>query len=217
MIVALSGALVPGPLLTYTVIKTLETPKRSYLIGSLVILGHACIEGLIVIGILKGFALILKNEIVIKSIGTLGGGFLIFMGLDIILKIKQRKFKTPFNTDKKTQEGGSLVKISNPVLGGALISMSNPYWWIWWSTIGFGFLLQYNISLLNWQGLISFYLGHEMGDLAWYATVSILISLGKKRINERLYKLLLVICSIIIIGFGIFLITTSLLKQHQLA
>ena len=218
MIVALSGALVPGPLLTYTVIKTLETPKRSFLIGGFVILGHAFIEGFIVIGILLGFSFILKNEIVIKIIGTLGGGFLIYMGLDIIFKIKQNRFKTPFNAEKNKDdpEPRSLVKISNPVLGGALISMSNPYWWIWWATIGFGFMLQYKISLLNWQGLTSFYFGHEMGDLAWYATVSSLISIGKKKINDKLYKVLLLFCSIFIIGFGFFLMITSLLKQHQI-
>ena len=214
MLVALSGALVPGPLLTYTVIKTLETSERSFLIGFLVILGHACIEGFIVVGILLGFSFILKNEIVIKVIGTLGGSFLLYMGADIILKIKQGKFKTPFNAvagDNKS-EPESLTKISNPVLGGALISMSNPYWWIWWATIGFGFMLQYKISLLNWQGLISFYFGHEMGDLAWYATVSSLISIGKRRINERLYKILLIICSVVIIGFGVFLMFATFLK-----
>jgi len=220
MIVALTGALVPGPLLTYTVIKTLETKRRSYLIGALVILGHACIEGFIVVGILKGFSFVLKNGLVVKLIGTFGGGFLIYMGIDIVFKIKKGNFKTPFdanetNSNRYNSEPKSLVKISNPILGGALISMSNPYWWIWWATIGFGFMLQYNISLSNWQGLTSFYFGHEIGDLAWYLTVSSLISIGKKRINEKLYKLLLIICSTIIIGFGIFLIATTLLQNHN--
>jgi len=99
------------------------------------------------------------------------------METDIILKIKKGNYKTPFdiNTNNTDTEPESMIKISNPVLGGALISMGNPYWWIWWATIGFGFMLQYNISLSNWQGLTSFYFDHETGDLAWYVTVSSLI------------------------------------------
>ncbi|RKY02123.1 MAG: hypothetical protein DRP54_02420, partial [Spirochaetes bacterium] len=94
MIVALSGALVPGPLLTYTIIKTLETSKRGYLVGFWVILGHALIEMIIIVGILMGFSVILTNHIVVKAIGTAGGAFLIYMGMDIVIKIIKRNYKT---------------------------------------------------------------------------------------------------------------------------
>ena len=213
MIVAMSGALVPGPLLTYTIIKTLESTSRGYLTGFKVILGHAIIEGLLVTGILLGFSLILTRVPVVRAIGLIGGGFLIYMGIDILVKINSEKFSTPFEKEKEDgRENGSIMKISNPVLGGALISMSNPYWWIWWATIGFGFMLQYNLSIKNWQGLSLFFFGHETGDLLWYVTVSSLIHLGKKKINQKLYTLLLGLCSIVILGFGVFLILKVILK-----
>ncbi len=211
MIVALSGALVPGPLLTYTIIKTLESTSRGYLTGFKVILGHAIIEGFLVTGILFGFSLILTRVSVVRVIGLIGGGFLIYMGTDILVKIKSRKFSTPFEKENK-KENGSIMRISNPVLGGALISMSNPYWWIWWATIGFGFMLQYNLSIKNWLGLSIFFFGHETGDLLWYATVSSLIHLGKKKINRKLYTVLLGLCSAVILGFGVFLILKVILK-----
>ncbi len=135
------------------------------------------------------------------------------MGTDILVKIKSKKFSTTFEKEKGDREGnGSIMKISNPVLGGALISMSNPYWWIWWATIGFGFMLQYNLSIKNWQGLSLFFFGHEAGDLLWYATVSSLIHLGKKKINRKLYTVLLGLCSAVILGFGVFLILKVILK-----
>ncbi len=207
-IVALSGALVPGPLLTYTIIKTLETRNKGYLTGFKVIAGHALIEAGIIVGILFGLSLILTNRIVVITIGVSGGLFLLYMGIDIIYKVKNKKFSNPFEkTDNtNTSNNPSITKLSNPIIGGALISMSNPYWWIWWATIGFGFMIQYNITLQNWKGLLSFYTGHESGDLLWYATVSTLIFIGKKRINQKLYTIMLIICSIIISGFGAFLI-----------
>jgi len=39
-VVALSGALMPGPLLTYTVARTVRTPRRGWLTGALVIAGE---------------------------------------------------------------------------------------------------------------------------------------------------------------------------------
>jgi threonine/homoserine/homoserine lactone efflux protein len=83
--------------------------------------------------------------------------------------------------------------------------MSNPYWWIWWATVGFGFMLQYRISFVNWQGLLFFLIGHEMGDLLWYVMISTLVFMGRHRINERIYKGILIGCSAVIIGFGFFL------------
>jgi len=266
MIVALSGALVPGPLLTYTIIKTLETSKRGYLVGFWVILGHALIEMIIIVGILMGFSVILTNHIVVKAIGTAGGAFLIYMGMDIVIKIIKRNYKTPFSSDCNTRiytvkvssiskgdnqqkdrdcdesfnaeilkdnytrrselstsgersdkksDSKSILRISNPILGGALVSMSNPYWWIWWATVGFGFMLQYRISLTNWQSLTSFYVGHETGDLLWYALVSTLVYLGRRRINQRFYIILLGFCSVVIIGFGIFLAITAFFKSGK--
>jgi len=263
MIVALSGAMVPGPLLTYTIIKTLETSKRGYLVGFWVILGHALIEMVIIVGILMGFSVILTNHIVVKSIGTAGGAFLVYMGMDIVIKIIKRNYKTPFSSDSNAQiytakvssiskgdnqqkdkncdesfnaemnytgrselstsgersdnksDSKSILRISNPVLGGILVSMSNPYWWVWWATVGFGFMLQYGISLANWQSLTSFYVGHETGDLLWYALVSTLVYLGRRRINQRFYTILLGFCSVVIIGFGIFLAITAFLESGK--
>jgi threonine/homoserine/homoserine lactone efflux protein len=90
-------------------------------------------------------------------------------------------------------------------MGGVLVSMSNPYWWIWWATVGFAFMTQYRISFLNWPALLVFVIGHELGDLGWYFTVSVLVFLGKSRINLKVYHLVLLICGIFLAGFGVYL------------
>ena len=56
-LVALTGAMAPGPLLTYTIIKSVKTRKRGYLMGLWIIIGHAFLEMGIIILLLLGFSL----------------------------------------------------------------------------------------------------------------------------------------------------------------
>jgi len=91
------------------------------------------------------------------------------------------------------------------VLGGILVSMSNPYWWVWWATIGGAFMLQYDISFRNWPLLLAFLAGHEAGDLGWYWLVSAIVSLGRRGITDRIYRIVLLACAAVMAGFGVFL------------
>ena len=56
-LVALTGAISPGPLLTYTIVKSVDGGKRGYLMGLWVILGHAILEMPLVIFLLLGFSM----------------------------------------------------------------------------------------------------------------------------------------------------------------
>jgi threonine/homoserine/homoserine lactone efflux protein len=215
LIVALSGAMVPGPLFTYTIIKTLNTKRRGFLVGAWVIGGHALLETAIIVCILLGFSTFLKNKLIIRIIAVLGAGFLLYMGITIIKDVVQNRIPKMLNAESRFEREGSSrrrFQLSNPVLGGILVSMSNPYWWIWWATVGFGFMLKYQISFRNWPALVSFLIGHEMGDLLWYLLISTLVFMGRHRINEKTYRIILLFCSVVIIGFGIFLGTSSFLQ-----
>ena len=83
--------------------------------------------------------------------------------------------------------------------------MSNPYWWIWWATVGSAFMVQYRIGWGSWPLLAAFFVGHEAGDLAWYLTVSSLMHWGRRRISPRFYRGILGGCGIFIIAFAIYL------------
>jgi threonine/homoserine/homoserine lactone efflux protein len=83
--------------------------------------------------------------------------------------------------------------------------MGNPYWWVWWVTIGAAFLVRFDIGITTWPTLAAFYLGHELGDLAWYTAVSTAVSLGRRRIGSRVMGVMLGICGVGIIGFALYL------------
>ncbi|MEE4274843.1 MAG: LysE family transporter, partial [Thermoleophilia bacterium] len=72
------------------------------------------------------------------------------------------------------------------VLGGVVSSLSNPYWSIWWATIGLSLLTK--AYALGAAALVAFYVGHILGDLTWYSAVSGVIAAGRRWITPRRYR-----------------------------
>lgn len=216
-LVALTGAMSPGPLLTYTIIKSVQTSKRGYLMGLWIIIGHAILEIGIIILLLLGFSFILKNIIVIRIVGIVGGLILVFFGLSIVRDVYFGNISVDFlnSPDMQNHEAASSISrgLENPVIGGIVVSMSNPYWWVWWATIGLAFMIQFDISFKQWPKLLAFFLGHEAGDLIWYLIVSTLAFFGLRHLNKKAYYGILVFCALFMILFGIYLGISPFLKD----
>jgi threonine/homoserine/homoserine lactone efflux protein len=202
-VVALSGALMPGPLLTYTVARTVRTPHRGWLTGALVIAGHAALEGVIVCGLLFGVMGFLRTPLAVRIIGTVGGAFLVWSGVTMLISLVRGRGSAPDAADAPPR--ASPLERLGPVAGGVLVSMSNPYWWVWWVTVGAASLLRFDVSFARWPALVAFFLGHEAGDLAWYLAVSTLVHLGRRGIPPVAYDVLLGVCAAAVIGFGAWL------------
>jgi threonine/homoserine/homoserine lactone efflux protein len=211
-LVALTGAMSPGPLMTYTIIKSVKTDRRGYLMGVWIITGHAILEMGIILLLLLGFSFVLKNIIIVRTIGITGGLILTYFGSSIIRDVYRGKIPTGFlrssgepnqNIDPIENKG-----LENPVVGGILVSMSNPYWWVWWASIGLAFMVRFDISFAQWPKLLVFFLGHETGDLLWYLLISTFAFFGLRRLNQKVYYGILVGCGIFMILFGIYLGTS---------
>ena len=217
-LVALTGAMAPGPLLTYTIIQSVRTDRRGYLMGVWIIIGHALLEMGIIVLLLFGFSFVLKNMMVVRSIGTIGGIILAWFGAGIIRNVYTGKISTSFlgASDHPAQNPIEVKRkgLDNPVVGGVLVSMSNPYWWVWWATIGFAFMIQFDISFQNWPRLLAFFAGHEAGDLIWYLIVSVLAFFGIRNLNKKAYYGILVGCGVFMILFGLYLGVSTFLRSH---
>ena len=93
------------------------------------------------------------------------------------------------------------------VLSGVIVSISNPYWLIWWATIGITYLL-WSLKL-QVAGVASFFTGHILADLSWYALVAFIIATGKRAINDTIYHWLLRVCGLSLIGLGIYFVVSG--------
>ncbi len=114
-VVALSGALMPGPLLTFTVARTVRTPRRGWLTGALVIAGHAALEGAIVVGLLFGVLEFLRTPVALKVIGTVGGVFLAWSGIAMLVGLRRADGAGPRRRHRAGRpDGGIALRPAGP-------------------------------------------------------------------------------------------------------
>jgi threonine/homoserine/homoserine lactone efflux protein len=187
--VALTGALSPGPLLA-TVIY--ESSRHGFKSGPLLILGHAIAEIAMVAVITLGLSKFINNPLILKVIFFAGAAILIFFGIQMIASLPQ--VSLDFKATRK--------KSSGLVMTGLTMSLSNPYWSIWWLTFGMGMVLGAQKSGLT--ALAVFFAGHILADLSWYSVVSFALSKGRKFISLKIYKEIILICSIALLLFGFY-------------
>jgi threonine/homoserine/homoserine lactone efflux protein len=81
------------------------------------------------------------------------------------------------------------------------MSLANPYWTIWWVTIGLGYIT-YSIAF-GLPGLLAFFAGHILADLIWYSAVSWSFSHGKRFLNNTAYKSIMGVCGAALTFFAL--------------
>jgi threonine/homoserine/homoserine lactone efflux protein len=188
-LLALSGALMPGPLLTVTIS---ESPRRGMATGPLLILGHGLLELTLVTTLILGLAPILRKPAVFTITSLLGAVVLMWMAWGMLRSLPGMTIR-----ENKGNDTGR-----NLVAAGVMLSIANPYWSIWWITIGLGYIT-HSISIGFW-GVLFFFTGHLLADLTWYSTVSTAIWKGRGFISDRAYRWMVGGCAIFLLVFALF-------------
>jgi threonine/homoserine/homoserine lactone efflux protein len=190
-IVGLSGALMPGPLLAVTVD---ESARRGAKAGPLLILGHMLLEGALVAGLVFGLGTLLAHRLVIGVIGIVGGAGVCWMGQGMLRSVGKVSLQATASARSRL----------HPVAAGIIVSLSNPYWTLWWATIGAGYVvmgLRFGLP-----GILAFFVGHILADFAWYTLVSVGIARGRRFISDRVYRGLVAVCGVALVAFGVWFV-----------
>ena len=180
----------PGPLLAYTIS---ASAKNGFWAGPLLILGHAILELSLILAVVLGLDQLIQSDTFTSIVGLVGGIFLVFMGFSMARQ-GWRKEPLPLETS------AGLTQNRRMIVSGIVISMSNPFWFLWWATIGMAYLL-WSLDL-GTRGVAAFFTSHIMADLIWYALVAFIISSGRKIITSSVYSWLLMVCGVAIMGLG---------------
>lgn len=194
-ITALSGALMPGPLLTVTIA---QTARKGFMASLLLILGHSLLELLVVVGLWFGLGHFLKMKPVLGTVTVVGGAMLIWMGFGMIREAWRGALDIGATDGNAAMAEGVL---RNPLITGMAVSISNPYWTIWWATIGLSFFAALSQSALT--TILAFYLGHIMGDILWYSAVGGAVATGRRVMNPKAYRVVVQACGVFLIFLGI--------------
>ncbi len=201
-VIAFSGAMMPGPFMTMTIG---ESVKRGPWVGPKMIAGHAVLEMVLLFAIFFGLAPLLKQELFFVIIALLGGAIMIWMAQSMFRSLPQLKIETTASTSKTM----------NLYLAGILMSLANPYWIIWWATIGLGYVL--HSQKLGFIGIVFFFIGHILGDLVWYSAISIAVGKGRKFFGNKTYRILVGSCAAFLAFFALWLIYDGVIKLTALS
>ncbi|MBS7616425.1 LysE family transporter, partial [Candidatus Bathyarchaeota archaeon] len=153
ILVSLSGVMSPGPLFAVTIAKS----SREKNAGVLISVGHGIVEFPLMFLIYLGFNWIFASLFVQKAIGLVGGALMVYLGLKMLKTRKEAKSETQF------------IKHSS-IVSGILATAGNPYFLLWWATIG-TFLVM-NSAIFGHLGFLFFAVIHWSCDLVWNVFVS---------------------------------------------
>jgi len=190
ILLSTSGALAPGPLFFVTITHGTKTGAKSGLMFSI---AHSIIEFTLVILLAIGLLSVANQPAVKLIVGGAGGIALIVFGS---MQIRSSLHETnETNSTKKTTKKHLLL------LGLALTGL-NPYFIIWWLTIGANLILL-SLEFAGLWGVLFMYICHVWVDYAWLTLVAGFAKKGAKILRKKWYRALVAIFGAILIYFGL--------------
>ena len=193
-VIGLTGALAPGPTLVATINASIA---GDWTTGLKVSLGHVIVELFLVILILLGLATVALPYT--SAIAGIGGIALVAFGVLTIA-----------GSRKATMRTSSPQTFANPYMAGLITSAANPYFWIWWLSIGSAMViagLQGGLVLVG-----ALMVGHWSADIVWLTLVSTGVSKGGTIISDTTYQKIIVLCGIFLILFGAYYLSRLLIS-----
>jgi threonine/homoserine/homoserine lactone efflux protein len=193
-VIGLTGALAPGPTLIATINASIA---GDWTTGLKVSLGHVIVELFLVILILLGLATVALPYT--SAIAGIGGIALVAFGVLTIAGSRKATMRTSFPQT-----------FANPYMAGLITSAANPYFWIWWLSIGSAMViagLQGGLVLVG-----ALMVGHWSADIVWLTLVSTGVSKGGTIISDTTYQKIIVLCGIFLILFGAYYLSRLLIS-----
>ncbi|UCE97215.1 MAG: LysE family transporter [Dehalococcoidia bacterium] len=190
VVISLTGVMMPGPMFAVTLAKSFRSPW----VGAWISLGHAVIEVPIILLIYFGFAHFFDSNVVQLVLSILGGGMVIWLGIGM------------FRARAKVVTQGKDLPY-NAFTAGVVTSGLNPFFILWWSTLGS--LLVMKFVEFGAGGLALFIIIHWLCDLLWLSLVAVVVyrthALWGKKVQESVF----IASSLLLTGFGIWFMVSG--------
>lgn len=181
--ISLSGVMAPGPVTAVTLGKGSHSPHA----GAIISLGHGFVEFPLMIILFFGFGAIFKLSYVKGAIALVGGILLIIMGIGML-------------KDIKTSEVAAKQDKHSPLIAGVLLSAGNPYFLLWWATVGVALIMQ--STGFGLYGFLVFAIVHWLCDFVWLYFLSALSYKGGRFFGRRFQQVVFGVCGVLLLFFG---------------
>ena len=186
IVISASGVMAPGPLFAASITYGLRGGARA---GIKMAIGHAIVE----------FPLIVLLGVGVFSLDT-------FPEFQIIISIlgAVTLFVFAFIQIKTVLDNKEITTTSKqgPLITGIALSALNPFFIIWWLTIG---LKLVSDAMLIWafSGIVVLFILHIWMDFVWLGGISYLASKSLRILSNRNYKIMMIVLSLSLVYFGI--------------
>jgi threonine/homoserine/homoserine lactone efflux protein len=193
--VSVSGVISPGPLFFANLVLS---KNGGFWSGIKIAIGHSIVELPVII--LYSIPLIVLSSSnltssIIKFISFIGGTSLIVFGILYVVK-----------TVSKNKNSNYIVKssrIQKPILAGIIFTGVNPFFFLWWITVGIK-LISDSIELLGYPfGIAFLFLVHVWMDYAWLGLSSYFAARGIKVIQSYYHNIIILLLTIPLFYYGI--------------
>ena len=183
--ISLSGVMAPGPITA----ATLAAGAKDRHAGVWICAGHIAVELPLILILTGGLGSFLELQGVRAWIGVVGGLVLLLMGLQLLASLRKVAVSSAANIDR------------HPLWIGVVLSGANPYFLLWWATVGLAITGQ--AMELGVMALVLFALLHWACDLGWLELLSFAGFKGSKAFGDRRQKVIAAVCAVALIGFGV--------------
>jgi len=185
ILISLSGVMAPGAV---TAAAVAHGARRRWA-GTLMALGHGIVEIPLIFLLMFGLGVLFQASGFKIVVGLLGGAFLVWMGQGMIRQVRA--------ADAVSGKAGT----TGPLMTGLVLSISNPYFLLWWATVGLNLTLE--ARDLGWTAFLLFALAHSLCDLVWLTALSLGSFHGTKVLGPRSQKIVLQVCGVALMVFGV--------------
>jgi len=197
IILSASGALAPGPLFFVTVSHGIKSGTKSGLLFSI---AHSLVEFSLVMLLALGLLSVANVPAVRLAVGVAGGVALIIFGA---MQIRGSFSYKP----EETKTGQSATR--NLFLIGLALTGLNPYFIVWWLTVGAN-LIFISLEFAGLAGVVFMFVCHVWVDYAWLILVSGFAKRSSKILRFKWYRVLMAVFGLVLIYFGISFLIDSL-------
>jgi len=201
VVISLSGVLAPGPVMTSAIAGGTKSKHAGFFIS----LGHSAIELPLLAAIALGIGFIFEYPAAKIGIGLIGGLYLLWMGWGMFRE--SYHFRESGNPDLAPAPVAGVQKTS-PFVTGFVLSATNPYFILWWATVGLN--LAKDAASFGYVAIILFAIVHSLCDMTWLELISFTSFKGSRLLSEKNQKNVLAVCAAAIIFFGFYFIIKSL-------
>jgi len=184
VLISLSGVMAPGPMTAAAVGAGSESPRA----GALLAVGHGIVEFPLMVAILYGFGVLLNRDGVKVGIALVGGLFLLVMAIGM------------FRGIKRADDYATATTLRSPVVAGIALSAGNPYFLVWWATVG-ATLVTRSLGL-GLLGFVLFAVLHWTCDFVWLHILSALSFKGGRFLGRGFQKGVFALCGVLLVFFS---------------